>query len=233
MSTTFEELDAPRPSGSRSTSGQRRLPSAELHQPKSTDNRKFRIAVIVAVLAASVAGVLFSNQAAGQREAVLVVERPVTAGQLITTADLTERRMSVDPEVDVVTANRRSQIVGKVAATHLTPGAPLSSKHVQTGPLMGAGEVEVPLALKPGQFPPSLRAEDRVQVVRTVRNSGDGGQAVPGSQLLAATARVAQARSVSENSSDTVIALFVDQASAIGIAQAAAGGEVALIRVGQ
>ena len=120
-------------------------------------------ALLVAVCA--LGGVLLVSQL-GQREQVLVVARPVAAGQVLARADLTVVDLAADSGVDVVPDSEAAGLVGQVAAVPLAPGQLLSRSSVGASPLPPSGRGVVAIAAKPGQTPPSLAAGARVALLQ-------------------------------------------------------------------
>ncbi|MFF4699918.1 SAF domain-containing protein [Streptomyces chattanoogensis] len=138
------------------------------------------IALCVLLIAGGgVGGALLFLQS-GQRSEVLTLVREVPAGAAVTDQDLGEASMALDPAVKSVPASERDSIVGKRAAVDLKPGSLLSASQVTTATLLKAGELLVPVGLKPEQVPASvLSPGTRVQIVRvpgesqTAKGEGD------------------------------------------------------------
>jgi hypothetical protein len=61
--------------------------------------------------------------AAGNRQPVLVLALPVTAGQVITSADLETVRVSAAGPVSLVPASRQAEVVGSTAAVSMPAGS--------------------------------------------------------------------------------------------------------------
>ena len=59
---------------------------------------------------------------AGHRQPVLALAQPVTAGQVITAADLETVRVSAAGPVSLVPASRQAEVVGSTAAASLPAG---------------------------------------------------------------------------------------------------------------
>jgi hypothetical protein len=167
----------------------------------------------------------------GHRHAVLVVVRPVSAGAVIRTSDLSEARISSDPQIHAVPAAERDRIVGRVTAVNLVPGTLLTRAQLASGPLVGAGSAVVGLALKAGQLPSGVRSLDRVTLVETVSGSAAGGSlAAPGS-VLVASATVSSVQQSSDGQT-MVVSVVVPTDQAPTVAAAAARDEVTLILLG-
>jgi Flp pilus assembly protein CpaB len=119
------------------------------------------------------AGVSFSNVA--NRTPVLVVARPVTAGQVIQSTDLREALVGSDAQGATIAADRRSSIIGRTAGVDLVEGAILAPAQLADGPAAGTGQAVVGATLKEGQFPVELSVGDRVLAVRLPSASATAG----------------------------------------------------------
>lgn len=127
---------------------------------------------VLLVLACAVGGVLWSL-AAGDRQRVLALARPVSVGQMLSPADLREVSIAVDPAMSTVAASQVSTVVGRTMATSLPAGSLLTPDMLGTALVPGEGQAITALALKPGMFPPELTPGARVAVV-FVPNSATG-----------------------------------------------------------
>jgi hypothetical protein len=124
------------------------------------------------------AGVLYGN--IGNRQPVLAVARPVAAGDVIQSADLTEVLIATDPGTSVIDASAREGIVGHIAAVPLVPGSLLARGQVTNDTTSISGRAVVGATLKPGQFPIELQRGDSVIALvlppdSAQRSAADGG----------------------------------------------------------
>jgi len=119
---------------------------------------------LLLVVACTVGVVLLSQQMA-DRQPVLVVARPVTAGQVLTPADVTQANVAADAGVAVVEAGQLGEVLGRPAAVDLRPGSLLSEPLLGPAEVPAAGESVVALAVQPGRYPPRLQAGASVLVV--------------------------------------------------------------------
>lgn len=150
------------------------------------------------------------------RSAVLVATHELTAGHVIVPGDLKPATGS-GPAASVVLANQSGVLVGHQLRTDVPSGALLSANDV--GPYPPAGTTLVPVAVKPGQYPPNLQPGYQVAVFPTTTAVGNSTQAAA---HAAATGRVVQVDAAPDTSNGTVVVLLatpVDQAPTI--AQAA------------
>lgn len=111
---------------------------------------------------------------AGNREPVLALAHGVTAGQVLSAADLQVVRVSTSAQVSVVPASMESTVVGHPAAAALPAGSLLAPGDIGA-PALPAGQVLLGVAVKPGQYPPDLSAGQMVDVLSTPAGSGQTG----------------------------------------------------------
>lgn len=211
-----------RPS-SRTTNGSRSQP--ELMGGMAPGRRS--APMVVVGLAAVVVGALVflgAHMGLDDRQEVLVVARPVAAGQVIAAEDLRVANVALSSGADSVPAGKRNQIVGKPAAVGLLPGGVLSPAQVGAASGLGAGEAIVGVPLKAGQAPSGLRTGTRVQVVDT---GGTAAESAP--TVVSARAVVADIEPSATGSGVTVVSLRVPGADAVAVAAAGAAGRVSLV----
>lgn len=130
----------------------------------------------VLLVVACAAGVVVLTQQLGERQPVLVVARPVAAGQLLADADLAEARVAAEAGVAVIPASARRQVVGRQAAVDLRPGSLLTEQLLGHAEVPAAGEAVVALSVKPGRYPPRLAAGASVLVVPVVSDGTAEGK---------------------------------------------------------
>src|SRR6266498_5715510 len=111
----------------------------------------------------------------GQRVAVLAVAQPVSAGQRIEAADLTQVSAADDPSLGLIPVALASAVVGRTAVVPLLPGTLLTRSLIGDAAFPPAGKVVASLAVKPGQYPQGLAAGSRVSVFLSA-NAASGGQ---------------------------------------------------------
>lgn len=154
---------------------------------------------------------------AGQREAVLAIEREVPAGARIGEADLRVAQVAADSATTPVPASLRSQVVGRVARVGLVPGALLTPAHLAPkGEGLPAGQSVVALLLEFGQAP-ALTPGDRVLIVAPAQN-------------FSVAAQVFSVDRRSQSSDDIRVSLLADDTNAGRIASiAATKGELSVV----
>ena len=172
---------------------------------------------------------------AGNRQPVLALAQPVTAGQVITSADLETVRVSAAGPVSLVPASRQAEVAGSTAAVSMPAGSLLTGSDIGTPPPV-KGQVRLGVALKPGQYPPDLAAGQDVDVLATPASattssssgSGSPGAALPVGQAVVLSVSVA---SGADGSGDTVVELQVSQDAMPQVAAANAAGQIALATI--
>jgi hypothetical protein len=98
------------------------------------------------------------------RTDVLVVARTVPAGDRITDADLRVGSVAVSKGIAIVLARDKAAVVGRTASVALTPGSLLAPAQY-TEAVADSDRVQFGIAVKPGQYPPSIREGDKVVIV--------------------------------------------------------------------
>jgi hypothetical protein len=169
---------------------------------------------------------------AGHRQPVLALAQPVTAGQVITAADLETVRVSAAGPVSLVPASRQADVLGSTAAVSMPAGSLLAGSDIGTPPPV-KGQVRLGVALKPGQYPPDLAAGQDVDVLATPAASASGSSSGSGSAPAALPVGEAVVLSVSlapvsSSSGETVAELQVPADAMPQVAAANAAGQIAL-----
>jgi len=172
---------------------------------------------------------------AGNRQPVLALARPVTAGQVITAADLETVRVSAAGPVSLVPASRQAEVVGSTAAASLPAGTLLAGSDIGTPPPV-KGQVRLGIALKPGAYPPDLAAGQDVDVLATPAAAASGSSPGSGSAPAALPVGEAVVLSVSPatatgGSEDTVVEIQVAADAMPQVTAANAAGQIALATI--
>jgi hypothetical protein len=120
--------------------------------------------------------------AAGQRQAALVLTRPVLVGDRLTATDLREASVALDGAVDAVPAAEAATVIGEPVAVSLPAGALLPRAALGAAPRPPQGRAVAALALDPGQAPRDVAPGAAVLVVLTLDPTLDpaAGTAYPG-----------------------------------------------------
>ena len=172
---------------------------------------------------------------AGHRQPVLALAQPVTAGQVITSADLETVRVSAAGPVSLVPASRQAEVAGSTAAVSMPAGSLLTGADIGTPPPV-KGQVRLGVAVKPGQYPPDLAAGQDVDVLATPASgtsgsssgSGSAGAALPVGQAVVLSV---SAPSAADGSGETVVELQVPADAMPQVAAASAAGQIALATI--
>jgi hypothetical protein len=136
------------------------------------------VALAVALVGAGILASTAVYSAISRRTPVLVADANVPAGALITASDVRTVSVSVGAGVQVVPASQMSQVVGQAAGTTLHPGMLLTASELATQRPLSAGQVLVPLPVRPSALPASgLREGDQVLIVATPGAQGQVGSA--------------------------------------------------------
>jgi len=187
---------------------------------------------VTGVLVVAVCALLFAEGwlQAGNRKPVLAVVRAVAPGQALTAADLQVVRVSAAGPVSLVPAAEEPGMLGRPAAGPLPAGALLTLADV--GPAApAAGQDDLGVAVKAGQYPPDLSAGQTVDVLATpAPSSATSSQDVPSPALPAGQA-VVLAVDQDASSGTTVVELRLSQNAVPQVAAAAATGQIALATI--
>src|SRR5450631_3768963 len=143
--------------------------------PRQWKPRQVLLAVLVVALGGLVSMWAVSSYA--HRDRVLVISAHVAVGQRITADDLAGADLSLDPRVSAFTVAQQGEVIGKVALVDLARGTLVNPSQVGASPLLTAGEVLVPLQLKPGQLPAvGVAPGQLVWLVATPVDTAQGAQ---------------------------------------------------------
>jgi hypothetical protein len=207
------------------TRPQRPAPPGPL-KPTRARRRPALIALGLALVALSVLASVYLTSTLGQTYQVLAVTKVIPRGTAITSSDLTAVDLPTGPTLlDPIRADRLDQVVGKVAATDLSPGQLLTTKSAvdELGP--PAGQSIVGVALAPNQMPTTdLKPGDAVRVVETPATGGEPPVEAPFA-ISATVIRVEPSRLGDQ----MVVDVQVASSNAAGLAARAATGRVAIV----
>ncbi len=194
--------------------------------------RSWALAVI-GVLVVTVCAMVFAAGwvQAGNRKPVLAIVHAVAAGQLLTAADLQVVRVSASGPVSLVPAAQETGVLGQPAAGPLSAGALLTSGDV--GPAApAAGQDDLGVAVKAGQYPPDLSAGQTVDVLAApAASSGGSSSQATSSPALPVGQAIVLGVDVNASSGATVVELRLSQNAVPQVAAAAATGQIALATI--
>ncbi|MDT0303615.1 SAF domain-containing protein [Streptomonospora wellingtoniae] len=200
----------------------------------------------VAIMAAGALAGVAAVERLDEREAVLVAGGDLSAGHVLTAADLEVARMSVSPGVSVVEEGSLQDAVGSTLTVPVPEGGVLPESALGPSAEYPAdGKAVVGAVLAPGRFPVSLERGAAVSVVLVDDSAsgagsgaaGSGGAAggesagpASGSGVTAYPARV-QSVEISETDGSASVEFVVDADAAGQVSAAAAAERAAVVQV--
>jgi hypothetical protein len=189
------------------------------------------LALAVALVGLGVLASVAVYGATNLRVPVIVITANVPVGTVITAGDLGTADVSVGPGVQVIPARQMSQVVGQVAGTALHAGMLLTVSELVTQRPPAAGEVLVPLPIKPSFVPASgIGAGDHVLIEATPGSQGQSGSSNGAAALTTPVDGVVEAVNLSPDTDGfDVIDVLVARTSGDAVAAQASTGQIALI----
>lgn len=200
-------------------------PGSRTRQTASRQRARMVVGLLLLLGCSLAAAVLFAN--AGDRHAVLVMDRPVAAGEEITAADLGEALVSGDDAASTIRRADADRIVGRFAAVDLVKGSFLAPGHLADGPLAGSDDAVIGATLREGQYPLDLTDGDRVLAVVLPPESAlaeDSADEVPVAATVVAVGELSDLGGIA-------VSLAVRPDDAARVAIAGARGRLALVVV--
>lgn len=133
--------------------------------PVRRNRGRIAAAVVLMVVCGWLAAVVFLS--VGDRREVVALARPVPRYHQLTRGDLRVVRVAADEGVSTLPGSRLDDLVGRVAATDLTPGSLLGDKQLLADGQRAVGEDEavVGTLLAAADSPDTLPRGARVQVI--------------------------------------------------------------------
>ena len=168
------------------------------------------------------------------RDRVLVISANVAVGQRIIVDDLAGADLTLDPRVSAFTVAQQGEVIGKVVLVDLAKGTLVNPSQVGASPLLTAGQVLVPLQLKPGQLPAvGVAPGQLVWLVATPVDSGQGAQAgtQAGTAVDPIAATVAESGEPDAATGVSVVDVRVPQDVGASLARMAASGNVTVVEL--
>lgn len=189
------------------------------------------IALAVALVGLGVLASVAVYGATNLRVPVIVLTADVPVGTVITASDLGTANVFVGPGVQVIPARQMPQVVGQVAGTTLHAGMLLTASELATQRPPAAGEVLVPLPIKPSFVPASgIGAGDHVLIEATPGAQGQSGSSNGAAALATPVAGVVEAVNLAPDTDGfDVIDVLVARTSGDAVAAQASTGQIALI----
>lgn len=200
----------------------------EASAPRRWTPKGLALAVILVVLGGLL--VVIGLQHFAQRDAVLVVSKPVPAGSRITGADLTTAKITTDAAIKPISSADRDEVIGKFAMVDLVAGSTLTRSEVGPSDGFTRGQVLVPLPLKQGQMPArGLSPGQQVIIVSAPSGDGSSSTGSSSSSAPATNATVAEVGAANASTGITVVDVRVPAAASVGLAQLAATGNATVL----
>jgi hypothetical protein len=155
---------------------------------------------------------------------VLSVARAVSAGSVLTDADLTTVSIVPADTLHVIAAGRRAEIVGQTAAVPLAAGSLLTAEQIGTVIDPGPGQSILAVGVKTGRAPAGLAAGACVVVLVVPSGSGSDATAVQAPAVV---------RNVELPDTSGLTVVTVQMASEAALRIASAPGDVTIVVQGR
>jgi hypothetical protein len=161
------------------------------------------------------------------RRSVLALAHSVTVGQRLAGGDLRSVSIMAGSGVDTISASDSSTIIGQPVAVSLPAGALLTRAEIGAA-TMPAGQALVAVAVKAGQFPPSLAAGAHVHLILTPSTSAPtnvtaAAAASPIGQTESGWVAIVTDVQTLPNEQGSVVSVLLSQADAERVASVASG----------
>lgn len=205
------------------TTGGQQAPSPLL-VPEPTRLQRRPSVIVLALVLVCLGGVtgLWLWTSSSSAVEVVAVRDPVERGQLITLADLTTVRVTLDPSLRTIPASGLESLVGKRAATDLAEGTLVAPEQVSDAVVPAAGFAVVAVPIAPGLIPAEpLKAGDTVRLVQAPAQ---------GVEVTAPPVEITgTVLNVTPGDTETVVDVLVADNRAGELAARAASGDLALV----
>ncbi|MFC0526195.1 SAF domain-containing protein [Phytohabitans kaempferiae] len=154
---------------------------APVEPPRVVRQRRMRpglLGLAVLLIALGGLGAAFAVTSVRATGTYLAVARPVSVGTELTADDVRSVQVAGGVGLALVSADKINEVIGKRAAVTLVPDTLITMEQLTDKPLLGPGQQQVAIGLKPNQVPAkSLRPGDKVLLVSTPpQNSSTTGE---------------------------------------------------------
>lgn len=184
--------------------------------------------VAVLLVVGSLVGAAWLYAQKGDTAEVLVLARPVPAGEEITSGDLTTAQVS--GVSDAIAADEAGTVIGRHAIVGMVPGQVLVPDAVTDQPLPAPGDRMVAVNVPAGRLPAGVQAGSAVEVlVAPAPGQGSTPEQLAEPEVLAARA-VAHGVDVVDDGS-VVLTLLIADAEADQVAAYSAAGAVTVVQI--
>src|SRR6266545_7846801 len=200
----------------------RATPTPGLRRRRSTPH------ILLGAVLVVVCGLAFAVTAlrVDPRTAVLALAGSVSAGHVLSDADLTVVRIVPDPALGVLSESQRASVVGRSVRLPLAARSLLSQDVLGPAAWPPRGESLIAVSVKAGRVPTGVAAGAQVLVLVVPGSSATGGTDASRGEAQRAPATVVSV-AAADASGGIVVSLLLSSADAVRIAGAA--GEVALV----
>ncbi|MEO3745172.1 SAF domain-containing protein [Plantactinospora sp. B5E13] len=155
---------------------------APVTPPRIVRQRRMRpglLGLAVLLIALGGLGSAFAVTSVRATGSYLAVARTVPVGATLSADDVLTVQVAGGQGLDPVPADRIGEVLGKRATVTLTPGTLLTMAQLTDKPLLGPGQQQISLGLKPAEVPAKrLRPGDKVLLLSTPGRD-DPGNAPP------------------------------------------------------
>jgi flagella basal body P-ring formation protein FlgA len=232
-------ITAARPrAGTASSAGAPAQPSSTAASVRGGRRNGKRVALGLLLVVATVAAFWQLDLRRHASESFLAIARPVAAGQALVDSDVKVVRIANTSGLDLLPADRRSEVVGRAAAVPLAAGSLLTAGQLGPSAWPAAGQAVIAVAVKPGRASATLAAGARVVVLvstataTSTATGNPGGAADQPDASRRAEATVVAVTAGADQSGTQLVTLLLDANQAELVAVAAATGEVSLVQLG-
>lgn len=147
---------------------------ANATQPHASRRRSIpHLLVGIVLVLACAGGSLLILAHSNDRQPVLVLARPVQAGQVLTAQDLREVDVAAGPGLSALDVAQAGRIIGQTMSASLPAGVLITPQLLADNATPPAGSAIAALPLRPGQVPPQLSPGTRVWIVLVPAQNSD------------------------------------------------------------
>lgn len=212
---------------------------APVEPPRVVRQRRMRpglLGLAVLLIALGGLGAAFAVTSVRATGTYLAVARPVSVGTSLTAEDMRSVQVAGGVGLSPVPASKINDVIGKRAAVTLVPGTLITMDQLTDKPLLGPGQQQVAIGLKPNQVPAKeLRPGDKVLLVSTPPQNASTTGEVRTSQTTRYEATVVDAAEPDEKGPDrttVVVYLALAGRDAPAVVTLAAQNRLAVILTG-
>ncbi|MEU3452592.1 SAF domain-containing protein [Micromonospora sp. NPDC006766] len=202
---------------------------APIAPPRVVRQRRIRpglLGLAVLLIALGGLGSAFAVASVRSTGSYLAVARPVEVGQQLTADDLITVRVSGGQELRPIPTRRLEEVLELRAAVRLAPGTLLTDAQLTDAPLLGPGQQQLALGLKPSRVPaPTLHPGDKVLLFSTPDRSANADDGARGG----ATRFEATVIDTTPDNNDVVVYLALAVRDVPAVVVLAADDRIALV----